>query len=331
MISNPAASPLFGPTLLIAGGLLGGSLLLLLALGRSGSGRDVLMRRWRVWAAIAPAYVGAVLGGALPLLALVGALVSQGLREYSALVGLPRPYRRVLLALGLAAPLTAFASPDALGALPPVLLMLATLQPLLLRPRGEAARAGAAGVSGPVAIAADAPPARETAPTSGGVRHLAFAALGWGYVAWFLSHLVLLHRHVAGGPGVLLALGLAVCLSDVGAFAAGKRWGRRKLAPSLSPNKTWAGAGGNVVGAYAGVALMGWALPGQLRWQLLALLPPVVAVGALWGDLLESAIKREFGAKDAGAWLPGFGGLLDRIDSLIVVAPLAYYLLRLLG
>ena len=60
-------------------------------------------------------------------------------------------------------------------------------------------------------------------------------------------------------------------------------------------------------------------------------LPPLVAIGAVWGDLFESALKREFGTKDAGAWLPGFGGLLDRIDSLILVLPLGYYGLRAAG
>jgi phosphatidate cytidylyltransferase len=66
-----------------------------------------------------------------------------------------------------------------------------------------------------------------------------------------------------------------------------------------------------------------------LRPALLVLLPPVIALGAVWGDLLESSIKREFGVKDAGSWLPGFGGLLDRIDSLIVVGPLVFYVLHL--
>jgi hypothetical protein len=82
-----------------------------------------------------------------------------------------------------------------------------------------------------------------------------------------------------------------------------------------------------VCAGYAGVALMAFALPSAGR--PVVLLPLVVALGAVWGDLLESLMKREFGVKDAGAWLLGMGGLLDRIDSLIVVAPLAYYFLRL--
>ncbi|HEX2185412.1 MAG TPA: phosphatidate cytidylyltransferase, partial [Chloroflexota bacterium] len=170
-----------------------------------------------------------------------------------------------------------------------------------------------------------------------GTRHLAFAALGFGYLALMLGHVLLLYRHIPGGPGILLALGLAIALSDIGAFVTGRLFGRRKLAPILSPNKTWAGLAGNVLGAFAGLALMGFALPGE--WPhgpggpglLLATLPLVVALGAVWGDLLESLIKREFGVKDTAAWLPGMGGLLDRIDSLIVVAPLAYYYLRLLA
>ena len=195
----------------------------------------------------------------------------------------------------------ALASLDGFFLLPPLLLIVATLQPLVF---GD---------------------------VRSGVRHLAFAALGWGLIAWFLAHIVLIHEHVDGGPGILLAVGLAVAMSDVGAFVVGKAVGRHKMAPRISPNKTWEGGAGNLIGAYLGVGVMGFALPEQMFRVLVLALPPVIALGAIWGDLVESAIKREFQAKDAGAWLPGFGGLLDRIDSLLIVVPLTYYFLKLLG
>jgi phosphatidate cytidylyltransferase len=109
------------------------------------------------------------------------------------------------------------------------------------------------------------------------------------------------------------------------------RWatvGRHPLAPRLSPNKTREGVVGNVLGAAVGflpflVLLQPWFEP-----PAIVVLVLLVAVGSLWGDLLESAIKREAGVKDAAQWLPGFGGILDRIDSLLLVVPLVYWAMR---
>ena len=303
MISNPLASPLFEPTARVLGVLLGVSLVLLMLLrGRRmrDPWGDVLFRRWVVWAAIAPLYSLAVLAGQLAWLLLVSLLVWQGLREYARLVGLPPLYRGVLLALGLTMGPVATWWPGLFFELLPLLLLLGTLPPLL---------------SGDVRA---------------GMTRLALAALGFAYLPLLLGHLLLIHAGTPGGPGLLLALGLAVALSDVGAFAVGTLFGRHRLSPSISPNKTWEGLLGNLLGAALGCQLLRFALPGELAGWLLAMLPVVVAVGAAWGDLVESLLKREFGAKDAGAWLPGFGGLLDRVDSLIVVAPLTYYLVRML-
>ena len=283
------------------GGLLGVALLLLLVVERRQLGelrRSVLLQRWAVWAGIAPLYSLAFLGGSLPALGLVSLLVAQALREYSRLVQLPSLYGWVLLAMGLAVGPLAIWAPEALFSGLPLLLIVATLQPLLSQ------------------------------DVRSGMRHLAFAALGFGYLPLLLGHLLLIHTWLRGGPGLLLALGMAVALSDVGAFALGKSFGRHRMAPLVSPNKTWEGALGNVVGAYLGMGLMSFALPPELPGLLRVLLPLLVAAGAIWGDLVESLLKREFGTKDAGAWLPGFGGLLDRIDSLIVVAPLTYHVVR---
>jgi len=303
LFENPFASPLFVPTLVRWATLFGAALAVLLALRRrSGtSGEDLLLVRWRTWLIIAPIYLFAVLGGVLSTALLVMALTFQGLREYARLVDLSPAYSRILFVMGLAVTPVAALSAEGTYLLAPMLLIVATLQPLLL------------------------------GSVPGGVRQLAFAAFGWGYIAWFLGHLVLLREYLPGGAGILLAMGLAVALSDVGAFVVGKTFGQHKLTPRLSPNKTVEGVAGNFVGAYAGLVVMSFAVPPGMRTFVVLGLPLLVGLGALWGDLVESALKREFGVKDAGAWLPGFGGILDRIDSLLIVAPLAYYVLKMLA
>jgi phosphatidate cytidylyltransferase len=107
--------------------------------------------------------------------------------------------------------------------------------------------------------------------------------------------------------------------TDIGAYFAGRSLGRRKLAPTISPNKTVEG----LFGGIAAATLLGgaWALATGLGVALLAL-APVLAVAAQAGDLFESGMKRRAGVKDSGTWLPGHGGALDRLDGLVPVAVL---------
>ena len=130
-------------------------------------------------------------------------------------------------------------------------------------------------------------------------------------------------------PVVFVALLFGVALSDVAAFTAGSALGRRRLAPTLSPNKTWGGVAGNLTGAIGGVAIAG--LVGGLSTGSVVILGTIIALGAVWGDLFESLIKRNAKVKDAGSILPGFGGVLDRVDSLIVAAPLVWIALQVAG
>jgi len=301
MIANPLADPLFWPTARTLGGVLLVGLVLLLVVERHHLfelRQRVLFQRWAVWAIIAPIYALAVLSGHVAMLVLVALLVWQGLREFSGLVALPPLYQTMLLAFGLLSLPLGLLSPEALFSVLPLFLIVGTLQPLL------------------------------TQDVRAGVRTFALACFGFAYLPLLLGHLLLMHTWVPGGIGVLLVLGLATALSDVGAFTIGKLFGRHPLSPIVSPNKTWEGVIGNVLGAAVGTALMAFALPPGLPLLVVVALPLVVAIGAVWGDLLESLIKREFGVKDAGGWLPGFGGLLDRADSLVITAPLLYYLLR---
>jgi phosphatidate cytidylyltransferase len=127
-------------------------------------------------------------------------------------------------------------------------------------------------------------------------------------------------------PGLLLALMGVVWVADSMAYFAGHRWGRRKLAPSISPGKTWEGVAGAVVGvAVYHAAVWHWALAPVMPGAAVALAVLVAAMVPLsiLGDLFESLLKRQAGVKDSGTLLPGHGGVLDRIDALTSTLPLA--------
>lgn len=130
-------------------------------------------------------------------------------------------------------------------------------------------------------------------------------------------------------PWLLVLLLAIVWLGDTMAFLVGSRFGRHRLAPVVSPNKTWEGAvAGLVTGIAATIAWAGWRL-GALPLELLAL-GTLTAAAAQAGDLFESLIKRAAGVKDSGYMLPGHGGFLDRLDALLFAAPLMAAALLLL-
>ncbi len=137
--------------------------------------------------------------------------------------------------------------------------------------------------------------------------------------AWALAGL---HGHAGTGPKLVLILLLIVWAADTGAYIAGRRFGRHRLAPAVSPGKTWEGAlGGMVAGVLAGVggALLLGATGTTLA--LSALVSAAVVAASIVGDLTISMFKRQSQVKDTGRLLPGHGGLLDRIDSLLAAAP----------
>jgi phosphatidate cytidylyltransferase len=121
---------------------------------------------------------------------------------------------------------------------------------------------------------------------------------------------------------------LVLMLSDIGAYYAGRTFGKRKLAPKISPGKTWEGGAGGFALALGGAALASFTFFPELKWFVALPLAAVMHVVGVLGDLAESALKRGAGAKDASTVLPGHGGLLDRLDSLLFNAPLLYYFAR---
>ena len=131
------------------------------------------------------------------------------------------------------------------------------------------------------------------------------------------------------GPGYVLFLLLLIWVADIGAYFAGRHWGQRKLAPVISPGKTWEGVWGATAAALA-FALLGAAVLGiGTRWPWFVAICMVTVGFSIIGDLFESMIKRQRGVKDSGSLLPGHGGVLDRIDSLTAAAPV--FLLGLYG
>ncbi len=136
----------------------------------------------------------------------------------------------------------------------------------------------------------------------------------------------------AESPMLLLFFLALVWIADTAAYFAGKRFGRRKLAPSISPGKTWEGALGAMLGVSIYVAAVGmWNMHAREYWAFLVVIPVswVLVAISIEGDLFESAIKRQAGAKDSGALLPGHGGMLDRIDALTSTLPFAGFVVSL--
>ena len=149
------------------------------------------------------------------------------------------------------------------------------------------------------------------------------------YVPFLLGFGVLLNESHDGNLRVLAAL-LAVVLSDTGGYAAGVFFGEHPMAPKISPKKSWEGFGGSVAAAAVGSAvLLYFSLDVPVYWGLL--FGAVIAAVAVCGDLAESMLKRDLGIKDMSRLLPGHGGLMDRLDSILFAVPTAYLLLSLIA
>ncbi len=173
-------------------------------------------------------------------------------------------------------------------------------------------------------------------PPTANLAHSCFAIMYIGGLMGFMVQL-----RLWGGPAgndgrwgmlALVSLVATVKMSDTGQFWVGRRFGRRKLAPVISPGKTWEGAAGGVIVAIVTAWIVfTWGARGIVGKSALGTAPVAiclfgvtVAVAGILGDLAESMLKRDAGVKDSSSWLPGFGGVLDVLDSLLGAAPVAY-------
>ncbi|MFH1368757.1 MAG: phosphatidate cytidylyltransferase [Elusimicrobiota bacterium] len=160
------------------------------------------------------------------------------------------------------------------------------------------------------------------------VERLSVTFFGAFFIPWALAHMFLIRNLPGGGANYLYFIFLLIWVLDTGAYAFGVRFGKRKLASSLSPRKTVEGAvGGIVTGALGAIILRFFFLSTQMTVSESVVLGILVAVIAQFSDLAESVLKRDAGVKDSSALLPGHGGMLDRFDSFLFAAPLFYYYL----
>lgn len=151
-----------------------------------------------------------------------------------------------------------------------------------------------------------------------GVLTLTMLYIGFGFNMFVQARTV--------GLGMLMYLLLTVWSTDSGAYLVGRKIGKTKLAPQISPNKTWEGSiGGTIVAIIVGII---FSVTGLIHYGILAtiLMTLFLSIAGQLGDLVESSLKRYYGVKDSGRILPGHGGILDRFDSLLLVLPMAYLL-----
>lgn len=167
-----------------------------------------------------------------------------------------------------------------------------------------------------------------------GIVTMAVTLLGLVYVAWLGNFITRINFSSVHGRYLVMYLVVVTKFTDIGAYLVGSTLGRHKMIPRISPKKTWEGTAGGLLFALVASVLMVWAMPATLGASGLTMTHAVVlglvlGAAAVVGDLAESLVKREAGVKDSGTILPGHGGALDLVDSLLFTGPLLYVYLRL--
>jgi phosphatidate cytidylyltransferase len=209
------------------------------------------------------------------------------------------------------------------------------------RPGDPAALMVAAGVVAGMAACVDAHPlagllllavfAGLSYALARGAGRSGIVAAGLPYVGIAAVALLWLRDDPVAGRADILFLVLTVWAGDIGAYLVGRWIGGPKLAPRISPGKTWSGAAGGLVGGCLCGLVVAQVVPGTSGdWRVIAV-AALLGVVAQSGDLLESLIKRRFGVKDSGRTIPGHGGLLDRLDGLLTAGPVAALLALAVG
>jgi phosphatidate cytidylyltransferase len=263
--------------------------------------RSTLFLRARTWFVIGPLFVIAVFTGGFVAFLLATFVVVQGSSEFVRIAGIERRYAYLLILWGEVGLLVAALARDFFGFLPFGFFILLTLVPIL---------------SGRIRDAH---------------RQVADTLVGYVFVGLPMAYIVFVNSAEPWGLNFLVVVTVSVAVADIAGYAVGSAVRGPRLVPRVDPSKTWGGALGNLIGAAVGVGLLLVAVPTEWSVLAVAVLVLVVAVGSLWGDLTESFIRRAFHTDARSTLLFGYGGILDRVDSLLMAFPLCYSALILVA
>ena len=282
---------------------------LVLALMKWGFKKDIhsIWLTYQSWLIMAPLVAGCIFGGRVVVILGVCLVAGLGFKEFARATGLYKDWWMTgAVYLGIIA---------------------VAVTSLISQPRGHEPGHGWYGLF--IALPVYAVALILLIPTlrnkvQGQLQSMSLAVIGFIYMGWMFGHLAFL-ANANDAYGYLLYILFATEINDVAAFTCGKLFGKRQFRSNISPKKTWGGA----LGALA----VSMALPWLLRFSFphfgvtqLILTGLIVGIGGQLGDLSISVIKRDIGIKDMGAGIPGHGGILDRIDSLIYVSPLFFHM-----
>ena len=282
---------------------------LALALLRWGFKKEVhtLWLTYRSWLVMAPLILGCVFGGRVVVIVFICLLASLGFKEFARATGLYSDWWMTgAVYLGIVA---------------------VGLTSLISQPQGEEPGHGWYGLFIALPVYAVSlilliPILRNK--VQGQLQYMSLAIVGFIYIGWMFGHLAFL-ANATNAYGYLLYILFATEINDVAAFTCGTLFGKRQFRSNISPKKTWGGALGALAVSLALPWLLRFSFPHFGTTQLI-LTGLIVGIGGQLGDLAISVIKRDIGIKDMGAGIPGHGGILDRIDSLIFVAPLFFHM-----
>jgi phosphatidate cytidylyltransferase len=261
--------------------------------------RSTLFLRLRTWLWVAPVYLLALFVSGFLAFALAVFVTLQAVSEYVRLVGISRRYALLLMLWSVFGLVIGAVARSYFLFLPFGFFIVVTLIPIL---------------SGQV---------------EGAARQVAGTLFGYAYIGLPMGFLAFVKTGQPWGVEFLLIVGIAVALSDVTAFTFGSAVRTRTLTARVSGGKTWSATLGNLAGAGIAVALLLVAVPDTWTTAGVIALACAIALGCIWGDLTGGFLKRDFAVKDTGSLLFGFGGILERVDSLLFALPLGYYALLL--